>query len=97
MDWKNSTGPAVGPLKITGYAATFTPADTTEGEDQEKTGDEDTNGSWTYKKFGDVTVVNTKLEITRLVRKKRMVPILTTATATLPLSIWNPSRWAALR
>lgn len=64
LDWKNSTGPAVGPLKITGYAATFTPADTTEGEDQEKTGDEDTNGSWTYKKFGDVTVVNTKLEIT---------------------------------
>lgn len=62
--WKNSTGPAVGTLKITGYAATFTPADTTEGEDQEKTGDEDTNGSWTYKKFGDVTVVNTKLEIT---------------------------------
>lgn len=64
LDWKNSTGPAVGTLKITGYAATFTPADTTEGEDQEKTGDEDTNGSWTYKKFGDVTVVNTKLEIT---------------------------------
>lgn len=64
LDWKNSTGPAVGTLKITGYAATFTPADTTEGEDQEKTGDEDTNGSWTYKKFGDVSVVNTKLEIT---------------------------------
>lgn len=33
LDWKNSTGPAVGTLKITGYAATFTPADTTEGED----------------------------------------------------------------
>lgn len=71
LDWKNSTGPAVGPLKITGYAATFTPADTTEGEDQEKTGDEDTNGSWTYKKFGDVTVVNTKLEITRARPKEK--------------------------
>lgn len=71
LDWKNSTGPAVGPLKITDYAATFTPADTTEGEDQEKTGDEDTNGSWTYKKFGDVTVVNTKLEITRARPKEK--------------------------
>lgn len=50
--------PHVGTLEITGYAATPTPADTTEGE-----GDEDTNGSWTYKKFGNVTVVNTKLVI----------------------------------
>lgn len=50
--------PHVGTLEITGYAATPTPADTTEGE-----GDEGTNGSWTYKKFGDVTVVNTKLVI----------------------------------
>ena len=63
LDWKNSTGPAVGTLKITGYAATFTPANASEEDGETETQDDDTNGSWSYKKFGDVTVVNTKLDI----------------------------------
>ncbi len=53
----------VGTLAITGYAATFTPANASEEDGETETQDDDTNGSWSYKKFGDVTVVNTKLDI----------------------------------
>lgn len=55
--------PHVGTLAITGYAATFTPANASEEDGKTETQDDDTNGSWSYKKFGDVTVVNTKLDI----------------------------------
>ena len=55
--------PHVGTLAITGYAATFTPANASEEDGETETQDDDTNGSWTYKKFGDVTVVNTNLKI----------------------------------
>lgn len=55
--------PAVGTLTITGFTAKYTPADASGGEGETETGDEDTNGSWTYKKFGDVTIVNTNLKI----------------------------------
>lgn len=55
--------PHVGTLAITGYAATFTPANASEEDGETETQDDDTNGSWSYKKFGDVTVVNTKLDI----------------------------------
>lgn len=55
--------PHVGTLAITGYAATFTPANASEEDGETETQDDDTNGSWSYKKFGDVTVVNTKLNI----------------------------------
>lgn len=63
LSWKNDVKPAVGTLTITGFTAKYTPADASEGEGETATGDEDTNGSWTYKKFGDVSVVNTKLVI----------------------------------
>ena len=55
--------PHVGTLAITGYAATFTPANASEEDGETETQDDDTNGSWSYKKFGDVTVVNTNLKI----------------------------------
>ena len=63
LSWKDGVKPAVGTLTITGFTAKYTPADASEGEGETATGDEDTNGSWTYKKFGDVSVVNTKLVI----------------------------------
>lgn len=63
LSWKDGVKPAVGTLTITGFTAKYTPADASEGDGETATGDEDTTGSWTYKKFGDVTAVNTKLEI----------------------------------
>ena len=63
LTWKKDSKPAVGTLTITGFTAKYTPADASEGEGETATGDEDTNGSWTYKKFGDVTIVNTNLKI----------------------------------
>lgn len=63
LTWKKDSKPAVGTLEITGYAAEYTPVNASEEDGETKTQDDDTNGSWTYKKFGDVTVVNTKLEI----------------------------------
>lgn len=64
--WKTDGKPTVGTLKLTGFAATFEEAVETpeEGAKAEEGEDEaTTNGSWTYKKLGDVTAVNTKLEI----------------------------------
>lgn len=63
LTWKKDSKPAVGTLTITGFTAKYTPADASEGEGETATGDEDTNGSWTYKKFGDVTAINTNLTI----------------------------------
>lgn len=63
LSWKNDVKPAVGTLTITGFTAKYTPADASGGEGETETGDEDTNGSWTYKKFGDVTAINTNLTI----------------------------------
>lgn len=63
LSWKDDVKPAVGTLTIKDFVAKYTPVDASEGEDETATGDEDTTGSWTYKKFGDVSVVNTKLEI----------------------------------
>lgn len=63
LSWKDDVKPAVGILTIKDFVAKYTPVDASEGEDETATGDEDTTGSWTYKKFGDVSVVNTKLEI----------------------------------
>lgn len=64
LAWKKDSKPAVGTLTITGFTAKYTPADASEVEGETETQNDDTNGSWTYKKFGDVSVVNTKLEIT---------------------------------
>lgn len=66
LTWKTDGKPTVGTLKLTGFAATFEEAVETpeEGAKAEEGEDEaTTNGSWTYKKLGDVTAVNTKLEI----------------------------------
>lgn len=63
LAWKKDSKPAVGTLTIKDFVAEYTPADASEGDGETATGDEDTTGSWTYKKFGDVTAVNTKLEI----------------------------------
>ncbi len=66
LTWKTDGKPTVGTLKLTGFAATFKEAAETpeEGEKAvEDEGEATTNGSWTYKKFGDVTAVNTKVEI----------------------------------
>lgn len=66
LTWKTDGKPTVGTLKLTGFAATFEEAVKTpeEGAKAEEGEDEaTTNGSWTYKKLGDVTAVNTKLEI----------------------------------
>lgn len=66
LTWKTDGKPTVGTLKLTGFAATFEEAVETpeEGAKAEEGEDEaTTNGSWTYKKFGDVTVVNTNLKI----------------------------------
>lgn len=63
LTWKKDSKPAVGTLTITGFTAKYTPADASGGEGETETGDEDTNGSWTYKKFGDVTAINTNLTI----------------------------------
>ena len=63
LSWKDDVKPAVGTLTIKDFVAEYTPADASEGDGETATGDEDTTGSWTYKKFGDVTAVNTKLEI----------------------------------
>lgn len=60
--WKEGE-PAVGTLTITGFAAKYTQEDASEGDGETETQNDDTNGSWTYKKFGDVTVVNTNLKI----------------------------------
>lgn len=66
LSWKTEEEPVVGTLKLTGFTATFKEAAETpeEGEKAvEDEGEATTNGSWTYKKFGDVTAVNTKVEI----------------------------------
>lgn len=66
LTWKTDGKPTVGTLKLTGFAATFEEAVETpeEGAKAEEGEDEaTTNGSWTYKKLGDVTVVNTNLKI----------------------------------
>lgn len=55
--------PAVGTLTITGFAAKYTQEDASEGDGETETQNDDTNGSWTYKKFGDVTAINTNLTI----------------------------------
>lgn len=68
LGW-NDGEPAVGTLTLTGFNAVFTPAsedtEQTEGEGKAETGDDETavEGSWTYKKLGDVSAVNTKLQI----------------------------------
>lgn len=62
LSW-NDGKPAVGTLTITGFTAKYTPADASEVEGETETQNDDTNGSWTYKKFGDVSAVNTRLEI----------------------------------
>lgn len=67
LSWKTNEEPVVGTLELTGFAATFEKAtEEPEGEGKaESEGDEtNTGGSWTYKKLGDVTAVNTKVEIT---------------------------------
>lgn len=66
LTWKTDGKPTVGTLKLTGFAATFEEAVETpeEGAKAEEGEDEaTTNGSWTYKKLGDVTAVNTNLKI----------------------------------
>ena len=63
LSWKDDVKPAVGTLTIKDFVAKYTPVDASEGEDETATGDEDTTGSWTYKKFGDVTVANSNIEI----------------------------------
>ena len=63
LSWKDDVKPAVGTLTIKDFVAKYTQEDASEGEGETATGDEDTTGSWTYKKFGDVSAVNTKLEI----------------------------------
>lgn len=65
LTW-NEGKPAVGTLKLTGFAATFEEATETpeEGAKAEAgEGETTTNGSWTYKKFGDVSAINTALVI----------------------------------
>ena len=67
LSWKTNEEPVVGTLELTGFAATFEKAtEEPEGEGKaESEGDEtNTGGSWTFKKLGDVTAVNTKVEIT---------------------------------
>lgn len=67
LTWKPDDKTAVGTLKLTGFAATFKEtADSPEegAKAEEGEGEATTNGSWTYKKFGDITAVNTKVEIT---------------------------------
>lgn len=66
LTWKTDGKPIVGTLKLTGFAATFEEAVETpeEGAKAEEGEDEaTTNGSWTYKKLGDVSAVNTSLLI----------------------------------
>lgn len=63
LSWKDDVKPAVGTLTIKDFVAEYTPVNVSEEDGETKTQDDDTNGSWTYKKFGDVSVVNTKLEI----------------------------------
>ena len=63
LSWKDDVKPAVGTLTITGFAAKYTQEDASEGDGETETQNDDTSGSWTYKKFGDVTVVNTNLKI----------------------------------
>lgn len=60
--WKEGE-PAVGTLTITGFAAKYMQEDASEGDAETETQNDDTNGSWTYKKFGDVTAINTNLTI----------------------------------
>lgn len=66
LTWKTDGKPIVGTLKFTGFAATFEEAVETpeEGAKAEEGEDEaTTNGSWTYKKLGDVSAINTALVI----------------------------------
>lgn len=69
LSWVNNEAPAVGTLKLKGFEAVFTPAnddaEQPEGEGKAETGDDETAaaGSWTNKKFGDVTVANSNIEI----------------------------------
>lgn len=69
LSWKDDKLPTVGTLKIAGFAATYQPEsenpETPEGEAKAETGDDETatGGSWTFKKLGDVSAVNTKLLI----------------------------------
>lgn len=65
LTW-NEGKPAVGTLNLTGFAATFEEATETPEEGaktEEGEGETTTNGSWTYKKFGDVSAINTALVI----------------------------------
>lgn len=66
LTWKTDGKPIVGTLKLTGFAATFEEAVETPEEGAKAEEGEDaatTNGSWTYKKLGDVSAVNTSLLI----------------------------------
>lgn len=66
LTWKTDGKPTVGTLKLTGFAATFEEAvETPEEGAKAETGDDETatGGSWTFKKLGDVSAVNTKLLI----------------------------------
>lgn len=66
LTWGTEGKPAVGTLNLTGFAATFEEATETPEEGaktEEGEGETTTNGSWTYKKLGDVSAVNTKLVI----------------------------------
>lgn len=65
LTWKEGK-PAVGTLNLIGFAATFEEATETPEEGaktEEGEGETTTNGSWTYKKLGDVSAVNTELVI----------------------------------
>lgn len=65
LTWKEGK-PAVGTLNLIGFAATFEEATETPekgAKTEEGEGETTTNGSWTYKKLGDVSAVNTELVI----------------------------------
>ena len=68
LSWNNGE-PTVGTLTLKGFIAKYKTetedTETPEAEAKAETGDDDTatGGSWTYKKFGDVSAINTALVI----------------------------------
>lgn len=67
LEWTEDGKHGVGTVKLADFDAVFTEVtETPEAPEGQAEGDEDQTkpaGSWTYKKFGDVTATNTVLEI----------------------------------
>lgn len=62
LSWVSGKEFKVGTVTLSGYEAEWVKGDTDDGEDSSDE-EEKPSGSWSYKKFGDVSAINTNLSI----------------------------------